>query len=377
MVIVPDRLSDLIRKGEVTPRYYNPGELFREVHIVMLNDDRPDPRAIQPMVGRATLHLHNLIGSRRFFFVRTLGWQPILLGPLLRHAVELARRVRPQLIRTHNNFLEGVVAQRIKRALAVPYVVSLHGVWDVDDRTTVMARISAAFRRKLELKTLADADAVIAVYAPIVRYAHAFGARRVELIYNIVAGREISRKTHYALGGRPRLITVNRQVAEKNPINIIRAVARLDCTYAVIGDGPLHGTLKSLAAELGCADRIEFITSMPNAELCASLGEFDLMVSHCDYWGMSKTIIEGALAGLPIVINRHPQTDIAEYDGGWLVECENTTEGYQAAIAGLLADAERRQALGELAYHTARTRFDPETMEQRTAALYRELLGHA
>jgi glycosyltransferase involved in cell wall biosynthesis len=377
MVIVPDRLSDLVRKGEITARYYNPGELFREVHIVMLNDDRPDPAAVQPMVGGAKLHLHNLVGSRRLFFLKTLGWQIPLIEPLLQRGVALARQIRPQLIRTHNNFLEGVVAQRIKSELATPYIVSLHGVWDIDDRITAMGRISAAFRKKLELMTLADADAVIAVYAPIVRYARAYGAKRVELIYNIVAGKDISRKTNHDLGRPPRLITINRQVPEKNPSNIIRAVARLDCTYTVIGDGPLHGDLESLAAQLGCADRVRFITSMPNRQLCATLKDYDVMVSHCDYWGMSKTIIEGALAGLPIVINRHPETAIAEYDGGWIVECANTPEGYGTAVAELLASAERRRAIGEFAYQTARTRFDPEAMEQRTVALYRELLGRA
>ena len=45
MVIVPDRLSELAEKGEVTRRYYNPGDLFDEVDLVLVNDDRPDPRA--------------------------------------------------------------------------------------------------------------------------------------------------------------------------------------------------------------------------------------------------------------------------------------------------------------------------------------------
>ena len=46
LVIIPDRLSLLVRKGEVTSRYYNPGNLFRHVDILMTNDDRPDPDAL-------------------------------------------------------------------------------------------------------------------------------------------------------------------------------------------------------------------------------------------------------------------------------------------------------------------------------------------
>ena len=56
LMIVPDSQSDLVRKGEVTERYYHPGELFREMHIVMTNDNRPDSAvAARPnQMGRGT-----------------------------------------------------------------------------------------------------------------------------------------------------------------------------------------------------------------------------------------------------------------------------------------------------------------------------------
>jgi glycosyltransferase involved in cell wall biosynthesis len=376
MVIVPDRLSDLIAKGEITARYYNPGELFREVHLVATNDDRPDLKVLQKAVGDAKLVFHNLpTGSR--YFLRSLGWQWPLIEPFLKRGLELADKVRPQLVRTHNNFLEGTLASRIKDKLGIPFIVSLHGVWDVDDRETAYSVLRGWCRTKLERLSLMSADAVIAVYAPIERYARAFGAKRVELIYNIVAGSSISRKQTYELSNPPRLLTVNRQLPQKDPSNIIRAVSQMDCHYTIVGDGQLHESLKSLAVEMRCADRVEFIKAMPNAQLCARLHDFDLMVSHCDYWGTSKTVIEGALAGLPIVINKHPEIEIDEYDGGWIVQCENTAEAYRTAIAGILADRQRRQSLGELAFKTARDRFEPGQMEGRTVALYRELLARS
>lgn len=78
LVIISDRLSDLIRKGEVTPRYYNPGEHFDEVYILMTNDDRPDPGVLQRMVGRAKLFISNLPAEKRLF-IRSLGWQSFLM----------------------------------------------------------------------------------------------------------------------------------------------------------------------------------------------------------------------------------------------------------------------------------------------------------
>ena len=60
MVIIPHGLSELVTKGEVVERYYNPGELFSRVDIVMTAEDRPDPAQVAPMVGDAELHLHSV-----------------------------------------------------------------------------------------------------------------------------------------------------------------------------------------------------------------------------------------------------------------------------------------------------------------------------
>ena len=59
LVCVPDRITDILVKGEYQPNYYNPGELFDEVHILMTNDDHPGLGALQRTVGRARLFTHN------------------------------------------------------------------------------------------------------------------------------------------------------------------------------------------------------------------------------------------------------------------------------------------------------------------------------
>ena len=73
LVIIPDRLYHIIAKGELQPAYYNPGEVFDEVHILMCNDDHPDVAALHYLVGSARLFLHNypddltLVGRRPDF----------------------------------------------------------------------------------------------------------------------------------------------------------------------------------------------------------------------------------------------------------------------------------------------------------------------
>lgn len=376
LVIIPDRLTVLVDKGEITSRYYNPGDLFDEVHLLLTNDDHPDPETVQKTVGRARLFLHNLPAGHGLFF-RTLGWQPWLLRGWLRQGLELAKGIRPDLVRTHNNFLEGYLARVIKESLHVPFVTSLHGVWDRDELDSFPRRLRSAFRRKLERACLEAADSVIAVYKPIVRYARELGAQDVHLIYNIVAGWDITPKSDYGLHCPPRLITINRQRKEKDPSNIIRAIRDLDCEYLLVGDGPYHEQLVALAEAEGCGSKVKFISAMPNEKLCSQLQDCDLMVSHCDYWGISKTLLEGALAGLPIVVNEHPLEPIPDYEGGWLTLCDNTVEGYRTAIRKLLEDGERRQAMGKVAGQHAQEHFSPSSMEGKVVAIYRRLLMKA
>src|SRR2546430_2260721 len=133
LVIVSDRLSDLVHKGEVTARYYNPGSVFQEVHLLQINDDRPDGAAVQPMVGDARLFIHNLPAGL-MTFVWSGGWRPWLLRAWAEGAVELARQVRPLLVRCYGAHLNAFAAYEIKRTLGTPYVVSLHNHPEEDVR---------------------------------------------------------------------------------------------------------------------------------------------------------------------------------------------------------------------------------------------------
>jgi glycosyltransferase involved in cell wall biosynthesis len=371
LVLVADRLSELVSKGELIACYYNPGNLFQKVHIIMTNEDHVGAGDIQNAVGDAELTIHNLPSPT---FKRTLGWQAPLLESWIDKGCELARALAPDLIRTHNNFLEGYLAARIREKTGIPYIISLHGVWDRDCLRGFQERFRRFFRVKLERTALQNADAVIAVYAPILRYARAYGAKQVHLIYNAVSGSHIRKKEDYTLSSPVRLITVNRQVPEKNPEQIIRALASLDCRYTLIGDGELHGHLQEVAREAGCQDRVDFIQSMSNDKLCATLGDFDLMVSHCEYAGISKTLIEAAMTALPIVVNRQPPGVVPDLEGGWLTLCDNTPSAYRQAIEGLLAAEEARREAGLKAYRHAREHFEPQAMEEKIVALYRSVV---
>lgn len=381
LVLIPDALSDLVSKGEVTERYYNPGSLFREVHIVMTNDDLAVAGAIQPMVGTAELHLHNYPPAR-WLFGRTLGWRPRLLRRWASDAVELAREIQPQLVRCHGAFLNAFLASEIHRHLGVPYVMSMHinpdrdirHHWkghEGDWRAQVQARAAVAMERA----AIANAACVVCVYRFIDPYARKMGARRVEVIYNVVNAANILEKDEYSLGDPPRVILPGRQFFKKDPRPVVEALAsvpRVHCTF--VGDGPLHEAAIELAAGIGVYERCTFVRALPNDELCRSLRNYDIVVSVNDYGGVSKVELEAALVGMPIVTNSHPLEDVPEVLGDACLAVAGDAESYAEALHRLIDDEALRAQLGRRVRQNA-SGVRPELMEERYVALYSELLS--
>jgi L-malate glycosyltransferase len=380
LVIVPDRLSSIVSKGEVTPRYYNPGNLFREVHILLTNEDRPEPSGVQPMVGDAKLAIHNLPAGKDTF-VCSLGWRPTLLRRWAGPAVRFAEETRPELIRCHGNNLNAFAALEIKRALGTPYVVSLHGNPDVDYNR---GRLGRTWQRKIagiaiesvEIASIKHADFVVSVYSPIIPYLEKHGVSRYEVVHNAVGfGGPV--KTDYAICDRVKALCVGRQESlQKNPALIIEAVAALpSIDLTLIGDGDLHESLRALADKLGVSERVRFIRRMPNIQVLKEMAAADLYVYCSDNWEISKSCIEASLMGLPIVINRRRGGLAAELVGDHVMAVEQSAKGYGEALERLIADERERKRLGRRAASVAHAHWHPAVMEARYVAIYRMLLN--
>ena len=376
LVIVPDRLSDLVAKGEITPGYYNPGHLFGEVHLLMTTDDQVDPAAVQPMVGEAKLSLHRLpIG--RGWRLAALAGRPQLLRGWASAAVRLAERIRPALVRCHGNWWNGYLAVRIKECLEIPFVVSLHINPDVDVRRRVSgwkARLWTRALEPVERLVLQRADMVLPVYEAIVPYLARMGVDgRWTVIHNAVNVRA-GCKDDYRLHRPIRLVSVGRQLPGKNPEAIIRALRLLpEAQLTLVGDGEYHARLCRAAAACGVADRVIVHRSLPNEVLCGRLPEFDLFVAHSDYWELSKAVLEALLAGLPVVLNRRQGPVAPELRNGLVKLTDGSPEGYAQALRHLIEHEAERERLGREAAAYARRHWAPEAMEAKTADIYRQL----
>jgi len=382
LVIVPDRISEVLEKGEYQPRYYNPGEVFDEVHILTTTDDEPDLPNLQRTVGRARLFVHNypdnlnIVGSR-WRFLRNLR-----LKHWARGGIKIARRIAPDLVRCHGSDWNVYLAAQIKRVLGVPYVVSLHINPDVNPtRRHVKRSLSAverrhnAFYNDIESEGLTGADMVMPVYQPILPYLKRLKVERIEVCYNVLNGDHLREKGDYSLGSPARIIYVGRLFEEKNPDNIMRAVAKLpDAQFTIVGDGPIRPALEALADDLGISDRVFFRPAVVNDELCELLVEQDIFAVHTEYWEISKSVLEALLTGMPVVINRRIGDPVPELQGDFVRMVDNSEEGYLSALKELLEDDAKRSALGRKAFDHAMANWSPAVTEAKYASIYQEFL---
>jgi len=383
LVTISDQLGAIVRKGELTPRYYNPGELFDQVHIMATNDDRVDPSDLQTTVGRAKLFLYNIPLARRAF-TRSLGYRPCLLKQWARTGVRLAKQIRPDLIRCYGNSFNGLLGVEIKHALGIPMIVSLHSHPEENVRAERVKlwpdwkrRLAPVMHRAVERVTLQNADIVLPVYGSIRGYAERYGAKTVEVVYNVLNPSHLRKKHSYDLHNPVRIISVGRQYVAKNPEHIIRAVADLDANLTLVGDGPFHEHLRKVTVACRAEQKVTFLSAIPNDALCEMLPEFDIFAVHSTVSGeFPKTLLEALLTGLPVVLNRcnPPALELADSDGSWILLVENTREGYLENFRRLIEDEELRECLGRTAYAHAQENWAPDQMEAKVVRICSELM---
>jgi glycosyltransferase involved in cell wall biosynthesis len=378
LVIVSDYLSAIIAKGEFTPCYYNPGNLFDEVHIMMTNDDRPNPSDLQQTVGDARIFLHN-VAAPPSSALQTLGFRKGYFRKWAAEAVEIAGEISPHLVRCYGHSPITFAAYAIKRQLGTPYVVSLHGNPDVDYMRGRLApswkhKICAYLNEPIERIGILNADFVAPVYSPVVPYLKRIKAQRYEIVYNAVGHGCVPRENYTLNKSCVRLLSVGRQVSgEKDPLPILQAVAVLPHVHlTIIGEGDLHDRLQEYAN--GAAKNVRFIRAMANRQVLEEMKAADIYVYSSMNFEISKSVMEAALCGLPILLNyRHGET-ATELTGGQFLLVENCKEGFVEGLKRLIEDDILRETLGRSAADLAHRTWKPQAMETKMVSIYNSLM---
>lgn len=164
-------------------------------------------------------------------------------------------------------------------------------------------------------------------------------------------------RARYGLEEGRWLLSVTRLTRHKGIDTVLRAMTSLrarypDLRYAVVGEGEHQDALEAEAHLLGMADRVRFLTGVPDRDLPALynlaeiyLGVSRLMEQRVEGFGIS--LCEASACGVPVVAGRSGGIPEAVRDGetGILVDAESS-DAVAAALQQLLDDPALRSRMG-------------------------------
>lgn len=183
-----------------------------------------------------------------------------------------------------------------------------------------------------------------------------------------------------ALAARPRpkggrVVAVGRFVGIKGYDILIRAMAHApDTELWLIGEGPLEGDLRALAAELGLADRVLFlgwqVATEPFLRAC------DIAVLSSRDEAVGNVILEAWAAGLPVVSTRAQGPSWYGVDGQNMILVDiDDAQAMGQAIARLAHDPDLRAHLAKGGQATLAAQFSKSAVIGQYLALFDEILS--
>ena len=295
------------------------------------------------------------------------------LGAVLR----LIRRARPDVLHAQTRAAH-VVAALAGRLTGVPVVTTAHGFYDWHWWRRLLPCWGA--------RVIAVSPAVQQLL--IERYGVPVG--NVALIPNGIAGtppdparldgdtRRFRQLWGLPAEGGPVIGTVARLTPEKgldtlldafHHLRLVVPVARL----LVVGDGPLKGELVRRAYALGEQDQIVFTGTVPDTAGPLSVMDLFVLPSSAEAFGLA--IVEAMAMSRPVVASRVGGIPAVVEDGvtGLLVPPRDP-EALARALQALLADPERRRAMGRAGRVRCDRLFTMDRVAREVETVYTEVV---
>jgi len=365
-----DPLLAYYEKGEIKSRYFNPKNLFDEIHVISMFNSDVEEEKVKIVAGNAKLKIH-VVGK-----VNLLN-----KNSKKNKIIELIQQIQPDILRAYNPLLQGWMAAQVKKKLSIPLVISLHGDYDRDNR--YFARKNKDYKTYLKLLysritlepySLKNADEVIIIYDFIRNYAKKMGAKSINLIYNKINLSQFNPQVKPAFKEtKPVVICVGRLIKEKNQECLIKAIKDLDVILLIIGNGLEYERLVNLSKNLGVKDKVRFETSIPNEKIQEFYAASTIFALPIKYGGFAIPALEAAASGLPVILPKQefdPDPDIIK-DFALLVK--NNPDSFKEAILKVISDDNLRQKMIKNGLDITK-KINSDIMEEKEKDLYLKLL---
>jgi glycosyltransferase involved in cell wall biosynthesis len=299
------------------------------------------------------------------------------------------RRNRVEIVHTHNAY-HGIAGRLVARLAGVPIVVqTVHNWYYLQPTDSLWARLYELLERAAgnisDMVFFLNKEDYVRAEKCLLH----FPAGRRRLIGNGVdvaafqeawerADRDAMRATLSLEADQPTLAIVARLEPPKDHLTFLRAFARLvqrvpRARALIIGYGLRRPKIELLAERLGVAGQVQFLGYRDDVP--ALLKASDLLVLSTTQEGFGRSLVEGMLAGLPVVASDVVGVRDVVRDGiNGLLVAQGDDKALAETMEALLENRPRAAALGQAARSYAEQHFDEQPVAMRVVEAYRELL---
>jgi phosphatidylinositol alpha-1,6-mannosyltransferase len=310
-------------------------------------------------------------------------------------AVRLAHLIHPEFVWCGNLKPAGYPARWVRRRVGIPYGMLLYGT----DLLLLRHRIRRSALKRVWARGLIGSASVLVAISRWTRdealsLLEDLGLDRQTDVRLLPLGTDpehfrpgvdsASVRARYGLAEGRWLLTVARLAGHKGIDTALHVLGGLgeeypDLRYLVVGRGDQLGHLQGLARDLGVAERVRFLTEVPDSDLPALYNTAEI------YLGLSRpaglmmegfgiSLSEASASGIPVVAGSGGGMPDAVRDGetGLLVDAEGP-EAAGAAVRLLLKDRDLARRLGAEGRRAVETYYNWQRVTNELAGIGHEL----
>lgn len=332
-----------------------------------------DPAYRRSRNGTVNLRLYRYAwpdGLHRLGYMRSmqsdlaLRLESYLLSPSffaagIRRVLHDAARLRPDVLHAHWLLPNGFIAAVAARRLQIPLVISVPGsdaqVANKNSLFRAMAHFALEQASLLTANSEALRDAVVALGADPAKFDMIiYGTNPAALTPNVNRGAKV--RAHLAIGPATTvLLCVGRMVYKKGFDILLRAMAcealrDRDVAVIMVGAGDQMAEWQALAQDLGVAQRIHWVGSVPKDRIGDYYNAADILVmpsvsKPAD--GLNVCVLDAMSCAKPVVGSHAAGNGLAIVDGetGYLTP-EQDPAALAQALLPLVKDPAARLRMG-------------------------------
>ena len=377
LIFPNDPLSVYLSKGEIKKLYFNPGNIFREITFINFGGEAVSPNSIKYSTGNANVAIINL--PKINIFYQLFPWF------LCARLQKLLKTTEVDVVRGFSPFFSGYFAVKMAKFFRVNSLISVHSNFDellafyLQDWKLHRYFKYLILRYTVEKHTLNGASLLQPAYHFAAEYCRLLvpGINRIKVVYNRVYSTEFyhSLKTQeIRANGVLKIIAVGNLERRKGQMKLLAALSTVKCefTLTLVGNGPDEGKLRRFAEIHGFSNKVTFVNSVENRNMCALYQEHDLFALPIEYGGICIPAIESIASGLAVLYPLTHSGEEPELIKDICFSVENTVAGFGLAIQKLADNPEILEEYKQKSLENFKF-FTGEKMESLEVENYRSL----